>query len=125
MPPPPPSPLSGDKWNIDYVNEEYVHLHPRRSPRLPLSSHLKAFAQALSYNDVQPLEGDCSPLSPRSLSLPPESPQLSTAGVKAPPPTWKYGPDNGMLRSGRDTEGRVEKLTATSDFAVRVESFIF
>ncbi|AAW43621.2 lipid particle protein, putative [Cryptococcus deneoformans JEC21] len=101
MPPSPPSSAAADQWNIDYVNED----------------HLKAFAQALSYNDVQPLDGDSSPLSPRSFSLPPESPQLSTASVKAPPPTWKYGPDNGTLRSGRDTEERVEKLTATSDFA--------
>lgn len=32
------------------------------------------------------------------------------------PEKWKYGPDNGSLSSGR--EERVEKLAATSDFAV-------
>lgn len=122
MPPSPPSSAAADQWNIDYVNEEYVPSPSAPLAAHPLTSHLKAFAQALSYNDVQPLDGDSSPLSPRSFSLPPESPQLSTASVKAPPPTWKYGPDNGTLRSGRDTEERVEKLTATSDFAVRTKS---
>jgi hypothetical protein len=40
------------------------------------------------------------------------------------PETWRYGPDNGVLASSsgsmREKEGveRVEKLTATSDFAV-------
>lgn len=90
----------------------------------PLSSHLKAFAQALSYNDVQPLDGDSSPLSPRPLSLPPESPRLSTASLKPPASTWNYGPDDGAQRSGRDTEGRVEKLTATSDFAVSINTIV-
>ncbi|ADV22477.1 patatin-like phospholipase domain-containing protein [Cryptococcus gattii E566] len=101
MPPSPSSSPAADPWNIDYVNED----------------HLQAFAQALSYNDVQPLDGDSSPLSPRPLSLPPESPRLSTASLKPPASTWNYGPDDGTQRSGRDTEGRVEKLTATSDFA--------
>lgn len=90
----------------------------------PLSSHLQAFAQALSYNDVQPLDGDSSPLSPRPLSLPPESPRLSTATLKPPASTWNYGPDDGTQRNGRDTERRVEKLTATSDFAVSIKAIV-
>lgn len=59
-------------------------------------SHLAAFAQALDLNDTLPAEGDASPLALKS-------PPLSTADASAP--EW--------------TTRGVEKLTATSDFAVR------
>ena len=91
-------------WDVDYINPD----------------HISAFARALSISDNAPLEGDVSPVSPRSPPLPVE-------GDHSAPPTWKYGPDNGVLggessKDGRGSRGgRVEKLTATSDFAVRRE----
>lgn len=69
--------------------------------------HIQAFERALAYSDVLPTEhgGDASPMSPRS-------PQASLFGA----------PDegNGSLGPGAGVEARerVEKLTATSDFAV-------
>jgi hypothetical protein len=82
--------------------------------------HIKAFAAALAYSD-QPIEGDHSPVTPRS----PRSPPVHLADKV---PTWRYGPDNGSLASGSGSGtggqnqgqsiGRIEKLAATSDFAV-------
>lgn len=74
--------------------------------------HVQAFAQALIISDNQAIENDLlSPTSPRSPPVPLDS---GKAHELRAPPTWKYGPDNGVL-SGQE---RVEKLTATSDFAV-------
>ncbi|WVN86846.1 patatin-like phospholipase domain-containing protein [Cryptococcus depauperatus CBS 7841] len=91
-----PEQLSSDMWTVDYVNED----------------HLRVFSQALSCSDIQPLEGDVSPTSPRSPLVPEEPLGL----CRNSPLTWRYGPDNGVLGSGKEEE-RVEKLTATSDFA--------
>lgn len=89
--------------------------------------HIQAFTRALAVNDTLPHEsGDASPHSPRSPSGP-LSPSGTEVGIDRNtlqiPETWKYGPDNGALGSqnyGTMRAGveRVEKLTATSDFAV-------
>lgn len=84
--------------------------------------HIQAFTRALDFNDASPHEfGDSSPHSPRSPPAP-LSPVEGDRNKLQIPETWKYGPDNGALGiSGREREGgveRVEKLTATSDFAV-------
>ena len=78
--------------------------------------HIQAFARALSISDAPVIEGDASPGSPRSPSL--------SLKPNEQPTTFKYGPDNGvMLGAGDDRANanvrgeRVEKLTATSDFA--------
>ncbi|WWD20167.1 hypothetical protein CI109_104643 [Kwoniella shandongensis] len=87
-----------DIWSVSYVDED----------------HLKAFSQALSLSDTLPLEGEQSPFSPRS---PADSPGISSAR-NGGPGTWNYGPDNGSLDApGQMNLERVEKLTATSDFA--------
>lgn len=88
-----PDGVDADLWNTDYVDEEYVLQF--RGLSFANNSHLAAFAQALELNDTQPTEGD---ISPHALKSPP----LSTADANAP--EW--------------TRGGVEKLTATSDFAV-------
>ncbi|WWC92971.1 uncharacterized protein L201_007934 [Kwoniella dendrophila CBS 6074] len=89
--------------NENFVNEE----------------HLKAFASALTVNDTLHLDGEASPLSPRSPPVPLDSPNIGTSSSsRLQPTTWKYGPDNGAFHSGPSGSGeRVEKLTATSDFA--------
>jgi hypothetical protein len=72
-------------------------------------------------SDAAPPEGDMSPYSPRS---PPISIYEGISGNNQP---WKNGPDNGsMLGSELNGHGRgerVEKLTATSDFAVSLFTF--
>ncbi|WVQ96097.1 hypothetical protein IAU59_003199 [Kwoniella sp. CBS 9459] len=95
------------------LNEEYAD-----------EDHLKAFAQALSMSDAIQLEGEASPLSPRSPPVPVDSPGVGTSSNSRGHSTWKYGPDNGSLASGSAgglmadyNQERVEKLTATSDFA--------
>lgn len=92
-----------------------------------LNRHVQAFTRALDFNDSSPHDlGDVSPSSPRSPPAP-LSPAIGSDKDKSRlqvPETWKYGPDNGALASSRDRERegggteRVEKLTATSDFAV-------
>lgn len=88
--------------------------------------HVQAFTRALDFNDSSPHDlGDVSPSSPRSPPAP-LSPAIGSDKDRSRlqvPETWKYGPDNGALASSRDRERegateRVEKLTATSDFAV-------
>ncbi|ODN78595.1 patatin-like phospholipase domain-containing protein [Cryptococcus amylolentus CBS 6039] len=97
--------MSVPDWDTAYVNEE----------------HVDAFAQALSYNDLIPAEGEFTPGSPRSPGAPIDSPSLGSATQKnnqaGGAQTWQYGPDNGAFGSGLDKDARVEKLTATSDFA--------
>ncbi|KAK8849542.1 hypothetical protein IAR55_004877 [Kwoniella newhampshirensis] len=94
-----------DIWSATYVDED----------------HLKAFAQGLSLSDAQQLEGEQSPFSPRSPAVPADSPGIPSTNAESrngAPGTWKYGPDNGSLGgSGEMGMERVEKLTATSDFA--------
>ncbi|WVQ75039.1 hypothetical protein IAR50_004648 [Cryptococcus sp. DSM 104548] len=100
----PATAAGGPDWDTAYVNED----------------HVDAFAQALSYNDALPAEGDFTPASPRSPGVPIDSPNPDSANTRNQPggvQTWQYGPDNGALESGLDRDGRVEKLTATSDFA--------
>jgi hypothetical protein len=128
----------GDIWTRNYVNPEYVVvLSPPYESVIQVKKfrnesrdigwshsltfrHIKAFAAALAYSD-QPIEGDHSPVTPRS----PRSPPVHLADKV---PTWRYGPDNGSLASGSGSGGsgqsqgqsigRIEKLAATSDFAV-------
>lgn len=91
--------------------------------------HVQAFTRALDFNDTAAHDlGDVSPSSPRSPPAP-LSPSESTADKNKlqVPEKWKYGPDNGALSSGsgdyRDSgKERVEKLAATSDFAVSNDS---
>ncbi|WVW86753.1 hypothetical protein I302_108807 [Kwoniella bestiolae CBS 10118] len=99
-----PTSRKDELLNENFVNEE----------------HLKAFASALSINDTLHIEGESSPLSPRSPPVPLDSPGIGTSSSSSrlQPTTWKYGPDNGAFQSGSTGGGeRVEKLTATSDFA--------
>ena len=81
-----------------------------------LYRHVQAFIKALSLSDSQVIDGDIlSPTSPRS----PPPPISLDGSTGLQPSTWKYGPDNGILSGGMQTgKARVEKLTATSDFAV-------
>ncbi|WWC73532.1 uncharacterized protein I206_107504 [Kwoniella pini CBS 10737] len=91
----------------ELLNENYVD-----------EEHLKAFASALSISDTLHMEGEASPLSPRSPPVPLDSPKASNPSSRLQPQQWKYGPDNGSFGSGSGGSGeRVEKLTATSDFA--------
>lgn len=85
--------------------------------------HVQAFAHALTLSDHTLLDNEVlSPSSPRSPSVPLDSPNeqiprngsLRNGGNGE---RWKFGPDN--IEGG----GRVEKLTATSDFAVSGFSF--
>lgn len=87
---------------------------------------MQAFAQALSANDAGPIEGDVSPFSPRSPRSPPAGLDAAesatgigagTSRFKNGNTSWRHGPDNGYLSASGGHE-RVEKLTATSDFAV-------
>ncbi|WVQ79253.1 hypothetical protein IAT38_001349 [Cryptococcus sp. DSM 104549] len=97
-------PSRADPWTADYINED----------------HLATFAQALSYSDSLPIEGDISPSSPRSPPVPADSPSIASGSLKGgAAQTWKYGADNGSLAGhlGASERERVEKLTATSDFA--------
>ncbi|KAK4687123.1 hypothetical protein P7C73_g3007, partial [Tremellales sp. Uapishka_1] len=85
-------------WDIDYCNED----------------HVKAFADALSI--VEPIEGDQSPLSPKSPPI-----GLLDTPASSQSPQWNHGPsDESLLGDGNRAE-RVKRLTATSDFA----GFIF
>ncbi|WWC65714.1 uncharacterized protein I303_108336 [Kwoniella dejecticola CBS 10117] len=96
---------AGKSRKDELLNENFVD-----------EEHLQAFASALSINDTLHLEGEASPLSPRSPPAPLDSPVASNSASRLRPQTWKYGPDNGSFGSGGSGE-RVEKLTATSDFA--------
>ncbi|WWD04289.1 hypothetical protein V865_002358 [Kwoniella europaea PYCC6329] len=97
---------SGSSRKDELLNENFVN-----------EEHLRAFASALSINDTFTNEGEASPLSPRSPPVPLDSPGIGTSSSsRLQPTTWKYGPDNGSLQSGGGGE-RVERLTATSDFA--------
>jgi len=74
---------------------------------------MQAFARALSLSDTAPIEGDISPSSPRS---PPVGLDRQHR--------WNHGPDHAAFGGSHGglgdngAGGRVEKLTATSDFAV-------
>ncbi|ORX37891.1 acyl transferase/acyl hydrolase/lysophospholipase [Kockovaella imperatae] len=85
-----------DPWEINYVNE----------------SHVQAFARALDISDTAPIEGDLTPSSPKSPPLGATPPNAQSEDKLS---TFKYGPDNGAFSSNKGE--RVEKLTATSDFA--------
>jgi hypothetical protein len=78
--------------------------------------HTRAFARALALSDTAPLEGDVSPSSPRS---PPLGLDRENSGKSQH--RWQQGADFGDSQGGlgdHERLGRVEKLTATSDFAV-------
>ncbi|WVR08195.1 hypothetical protein IAU60_005241 [Kwoniella sp. DSM 27419] len=99
-----PTRSTSDLLDEDFVNED----------------HLKAFAQALSMSDAIHLEGEASPMSPKSPPIPIDSPN-ATSSLRSQP-TWKYGMESGSLLgvsggNGDFAKERVEKLTATSDFA--------
>ena len=111
-------------WNTDYVNKQYVsssraQFYTMEQQKLT-RRHMQAFARALALSDTAPIEGDISPASPRSPSLGLER-EGSTRSIHQ---TWKYGADNGAFGSGhggpneKGGRERIEKLTATSDFAV-------
>lgn len=127
-------------WTEDFSNAEYVW--PFEIPRSPLgrlqfwcsglmARHIAAFERALAYNDTLPTEyGDGTPLSPRSAPTP-----FFGADEPAGTGTGTGGPSHASVRSGRrgshisgmtvhgDRRGeKVEKLAATSDFAVSCSS---
>ena len=125
-------------WTEDFSNAEYVWTLQASHSHLnwPLSwgsglttRHIAAFERALAYNDTLPTEyGDGTPLSPRS----PPTPFL---GADEPAGTGTGAPSHASTRSGRrgshisgmtvhgDRRGeKVEKLAATSDFAVSCSS---
>lgn len=107
--------LGGSVWEGDYVNEEWVACcFTKLNADADCARHVQAFERALSLSDHLPIEGDASPISPRSppLHLEPDAEPRSSTHLHQ---RWSYGPDNGTL-AGRE---RVEKLAATSDFAVR------
>lgn len=98
-----------------------------------ISRHMQAFERALSMSDAGPIEGDVSPASPRSppLNLSQDGPSSSSGShYRGASQTWKYGPDNGALLGGGGREleergrERIEKLSATSDFAVSYPSHV-
>lgn len=83
-------------------------------------SHVEAFAHALSLSDQIANEGEASPMSPMSPRSPPLNfdPHADPKSSNHLHQSRKYGQDNSSLW-GKE---RIEKLSATSDFAVSESS---
>jgi hypothetical protein len=98
------------------LREQGVSSHILTCCQADSYSHVEAFAHALSLSDQMANEGDASPMSPMSPRSPPlhSDPHADSKSSSHLHQSWKYGQDNSSLW-GKE---RIEKLSATSDFAV-------